>query len=611
MNGEKSMKTTKVLLLSAAVALAACGETDKADIKTSAAEQPAAEQVAAEQVAEQQSAADRLEALTQEFLSASAASNPFALMMAGKQVTRLPELSIAATEKQAQGAREYLARLAEIDRSALSHEDQLTADIFEQQMQLLTADPKHYWHQFSVTPYQSGFVLSTLLPGALAGAPLNSQSDIDTYLGLVADIGRFTSDQLSKLKGQEERGILLPKPALPGARGVFQSLQANLPALTTVADARLAKLTAEQKSALLTGIDSALAKQVNPALDALLDYLGDDYLARAPESVGLGQYPGGKEAYAHAIKRETTLDLNPEEIHQLGLDSLAKIQKEMQAIRDELGFKGSAQEFHDQMRKDPRFFAKTPEEVKARYDGYIAKIEPRIDDYFSLMPKAPYGSKRLDLAAEAGMTFGYYQMPNKLQSTGLYRFNGSKLSERPMVWTAPLIFHELIPGHHFHMALQTENENLSAYRKNGAMITAFNEGWANYAASLALEMGFLDPMDRYGYLLFDSFISNRLVVDTGMNYYGWSAEKALEFTMANTFSTKTESSTEMMRYSTDMPAQALAYKLGFEFIKRLRREMETKYGDQFDIKKFHAAVVGSGALPMPVLDKHVDWSMAQ
>ncbi|NIB44972.1 DUF885 domain-containing protein [Pseudomaricurvus alkylphenolicus] len=605
------MKTTKVLLLSAAVALAACSETEKANQKTSAVEKSAAEQVAAPAVADKQSAGASLEALTQEFLAASAAANPYVLMLAGKQVTQLPELSIAASEKQAQGARDYLARLAEIDRTALNHEDQLTADIFEQQMQLLVADPKHYWHQFSVTPYQSGFVVSTLLPGALAGASLNSQSDVETYLALIADIGRFTGDQLTKLKGQDERGILLPKPAIPGARSVYQSLKTNLPALTAVADARVATLTAEQKSALFSGRDAILAKQVNPAIDALLEYLSDDYLARAPESVGLGQYPGGKEAYAHAIKRETTLDLSPEEIHQLGLDSLTKIQKEMQAIRDELGFKGSAQEFHDQMRKDPRFFAKTPEEVKARYDGYITKIEPHIDDYFSLMPKAPYGSKRLDPAAEAGMTFGYYQMPNKLESTGLYRFNGSNLSERPMVWTAPLIFHELIPGHHFHLALQSENENLSAYRKSGSMVTAFNEGWANYAASLALEMGFLDSMDRYGYLLFDSFISNRLVVDTGMNYFGWSAEKALEFTLANTFSTKTESSTEMMRYSTDMPAQALAYKLGFEFIKGLRSDMEAKYGDKFEIKKFHAAVVGSGALPMPVLEKHVAWSMGQ
>ena len=333
----------------------------------------------------------------------------------------------------------------------------------------------------------------------------------------------------------------------------------------------------------------------------------------APEAVGLGQYPGGPEAYRFAIRQETTMDLDPEDIHERGLAYMADIQQQMQAIRDELEFEGTAEEFHDRMREDPRLYAKTPEEVEERYMAYIREVEPHIPDYFSVLPEAPYGVKRLDPAAEPGMTFGFYQPPSPASPRGNYRYNGSKLESRPMVWTGPLIFHELIPGHHFHIALQRESEASTELRKLSSLFyAAFTEGWANYAASLALEMGILDdPYERYGWLLFDAFIANRLVVDTGMNHLGWSREKAMAYMRANTFSSEEETATETLRYSTDMPAQALAYKLGFEKMREIRAAQEAKLGDAFDIRTFHDAVLGSGAMPLPVLEAHVDRVMSR
>ena len=177
----------------------------------------------------------------------------------------------------------------------------------------------------------------------------------------------------------------------------------------------------------------------------------------------------------------------------------------------------------------------------------------------------------------------------------------------------PLIYHELIPGHHFHIALQREDEASSEFRKNSALFyAAFTEGWANYAAGLGIEMGILQqPYDRYGWLLFDAFITNRLVVDTGMNHLGWPLEKARQYMMANTFSSEEETATETLRYSTDMPAQALAYKLGLEKIREIRAAQQAKLGEGFDIRTFHAAVLGSGAMPLPVLEEHVDWYMSR
>jgi uncharacterized protein (DUF885 family) len=505
-----------------------------------------------------------------------------------------------------------LQRLEAIDSSRLDHQQQLTAAMLERQLGLMIEQAEYYWQGFSVTPYQAGFIFSSTLPTALRSAPLVSAEDVDAYLALVADIGRFVNDQADKLEGQAEHGIRLPKPALPGVRAVFTSLQSGLPQLVVVDETRTLQLTAEDRARLEAGITEILNGTNLPAIENLLQYIGDDYQGRAPEAVGLAQYPGGKEYYRFLIRNETTLDLSPEEIHERGLHYMAGIQQQMQAIRDELGFTGSQQEFHAQMRQDPRFYAATPAEVEQRMREYIARIEPKLPEYFSLMPKASYDVKRLDQAAEAGMTFGYYQPPNAMSETGYYRYNGSNLESRPQVWVGPLIYHELVPGHHFHLALQRENEALPEFRKSGTYINSFNEGWGNYGASLALEMGLLpDPYERYGWLLFDGFITARLVLDTGMNWYGWPLEKARQYMLDNTFSSETEVATETLRYSTDMPGQSLGYKLGLEKIREIRAEAELEYGDDFDIRVFHAAVVGSGALPMPVLEAHVDWYLKE
>ena len=551
-------------------------------------------------------------ALTDQYMVELTAETPYLQMMAGHRVTGLPDNSFAGAQQQAERSRARLERLRSLDVARLTHDDQMTYRMFEGLLEQTVEGEQHFWHGFNVTPYAVGNGWAMLLAPVLGSATFEGDEDIDHYLGFLQDLGRYLAVDLARLKGQEERGILLPKAAVPGARTAVEGVRASLPALTTLSDARLASLEDAQRERLLDGIETAMNDRVEPAFTALLDHLGDDYVERAPEAVGLGQYPGGEDAYRFAIHTQTTLDLDPQEIHERGLAYMEAIQSEMAEIRAELGFEGTREQFHEQMRNDPRFFADSPEEVAERYMAYVERIEPVIGDYFSVMPEAPYGVKRLDPAQEPGMTFGYYQAPSPAEPTGLYRFNGSKLDSRPMVWTAALIYHELIPGHHFHIALQNENEDFSRFRKmTGLMYAAFTEGWANYAASLAHEMNLMeDPWDRYGWLLFDAFIANRLIVDTGMNHLGWSLEKARSVMAENTFSSPEEIATETLRYSTDMPAQALAYKLGFEFIRGLRAAQEEQLGEAFDIKTFHAATVGSGAMPMPLLEEHVDWFMA-
>ena len=601
------MKTSKAILISSLLALGACGDSGTMT-------QQANNQAAALAAAEQRDLSAELLALTDEFmLQLLQKKYPYLQMMAGQKILEMPDISFEGAQKHAADAEELLMKLKKIDLQQLGHDDQMTYEMFQGLLESTIEGPQHFWQQFNVTPYTANSGPTLLLPVVFPTATFGSDQDIEDYLAVLEDVARYVEDDLTRLKGQAERGIRLPKAAIPGVRTGQAGFGPAVMYLAKVSDERMASLDNAQKQRLSSGIDAILNGRLKNALDALQAYLGDDYVAQAPDAVGMGQYPGGPEAYRFAIRQQTTLDLSPEEIHQRGLAYMAEIQEEMKAIRKELGFEGTQAEFHEQMRQDPRFYANSPEEVAERYMAYIRRIEPHIKDYFSMMPKADYGVQRLDPAAEPNMTFGFYQAPSPTNPTGYYRFNGSKLDQRPMVWTGGLIYHELIPGHHFHIALAKENEDSSEFLKMiPLMYAAFTEGWANYAASLSYEMGIMDdPWDRYGWLLFNSFITNRLVVDTGMNALGWPLEKARAYMTQNTFSGEDEVLTETLRYSTDIPAQSLAYKLGYEKIREIRRTQEEKLGDKFDIKKFHAATVGNGGMPLPQLERHVDWYMQQ
>jgi uncharacterized protein (DUF885 family) len=374
---------------------------------------------------------------------------------------------------------------------------------------------------------------------------------------------------------------------------------------------KLTKLVSPERAEFERSVEAILSDRLEPAFAKLMSLLGSQYEDRAPEHVGLGQYAGGQAAYLRAIRQHTGYEYQPEKLHEVGLKRVAELSAEMAEIRRELGFEGTQSEFHAILRRDPRFVAETPQDVEERYNLHIARIEPLIDDYFSVLPEAPYGVRRLEPAKEPGQTFGYYQTPTEAEPIGLYRYNGSNLEDRSLIGAASLIFHELIPGHHFQIALQAENNDLPDIRKYSST-TALTEGWAEYAAGLGQEMGLYgDPYDRYGRLAMESFLASRVVADTGLNSLGWSLEQAREYMLAHSMMSETEIASETLRYSTDLPGQALAYNLGYNKLLELRAKAEAELGENFDIRAFHEAVLGQGALPINVLEKHVDWFIAE
>jgi uncharacterized protein (DUF885 family) len=476
----------------------------------------------------------------------------------GVAIEHLPDITFAAAQRDAAFARTILQRLDAVHPA--NEEERLTVAILRRSSQSAIDDVPLFWYRFPVTPYRTPlFTVHNVL------------SRMKNAHHLFDEMPRFVDDILGVLREQERRGIRLPKEEIPTVRGML----------------------------------AGLAGSLSPAIEGLLAHFDDEYFAQAPDGVGMSQYPGGAEAYRAFVRQETTTDLTPEEIHAIGLREMARIDRELDAIRQEVGFSGSLAEFRRSLETDPRFFAKTPEEVAARFLSHVHRIEPQVPRFFARTPKAPYAVKRDSPEFEESATFGYYQAPTAADPAGTYYFNGSALHERNLIHAAATIAHELIPGHHFQIARQEENESLPTIRRVMSE-AAYGEGWGEYASDLAAEMGLYDdPYDRAGRLMMDALLSTRLVVDTGMNALGWSRQRAMEYMREKTMLSETEIATETLRYAADIPGNALAYKIGSLKMLELRALAQRELGPRFDIRQFHEWIIGSGAMPLDVLEEHV------
>lgn len=535
----------------------------------------------------------------------------YSRLQLGLPITRLPDLSEERFRETVHVARRLLEKLERTDASSLTHEEWLSREIAAWECRQTVALQGHFWHFPEMTVHALPL---REIQEVLAVAPLRNRADLDGYLGLVRQYPGLVRQLHKKFETRRAKGILPPKDLIDVLAPVFRSyIGKPEESPLWLADARLEapKKDGAEVAAFQAEFRKIVEGEINPALENLVNAL-TAARPQAPERTGLGQYPGGEAAYRALVRYHTTLDVTPEQVHQRGLDEVARIDARMAEVRAKLGFQGSKADFQTMIRTDGRFLGKSPEDVAERLMAPIRRIEPRIKDYFLRTPKAPYGVKRLNPALEGStMTFGMYQAPTPADAQGYYLFNGSQLDQRPLMNAAALIYHELVPGHHFQINLQFENPDLPPFRKMNFQ-TAFVEGWAEYASELGIEMGLYEnPYDLYGRLGMDMFLSNRLVVDTGMNLMGWPREKAIQYMLGNVLESETQIRSETLRYSADIPGQALAYKMGAGKIWELRRHAEKELGKKFDIRRFHEAVIGSGSMPMTVLEKHIGWWIEQ
>jgi uncharacterized protein (DUF885 family) len=564
---------------------------------------------AATSAAQPADASKQVTALADELLADLEQHSAMVKLQRGEQIDAFDPITLETARADAKQGREALRRLDAIAIDGLPSQQWLLAKLLKHTFTAQANAEDSYWFDLAVTPYGSGWAM--VAHQVLASHKFESESDLEHYQKLLDSYGTMLEQVAAKTRAQSERGIRVAQPAIPGVIAMFRGLRSSAGGILTPGAARLEKLTPEQAAGFTASIKRKLDERILPGYDAIGAIFDEQYVGNAPAQVGIGNLPGGKEEYVRRIADQTGLTLSPQQIHDLGVKRVAALDERMRVVRERLGFKGSREQFQASLRKDSRFIARSPQDMEQRYLAYAKRMEPHLPQYFSRLPKAPHGVARLASASEAGMTYGYYQQPTAANPVGTYYYNASQLEQRSMLSAAHLMYHELVPGHHLHLALQQENPNAHPVREF-LLYGAFNEGWAEYAASLGEELNlYQDPYDLYGHLALQAFLASRLVVDTGMNYLGMSLQEARAFMKAHTFESDVQIDSETLRYSTDIPAQALGYSLGYETFWELRRRAEQKLGSSFDIRTFHAAAIGEGAMPLDVLDQYIDRYIAK
>ena len=520
--------------------------------------------------------------------------------------------SIAEAEAFASAGRQFISEVETVAEANVDHEDHLTLEFLRWLLQTWTELPARYWFEFPITPY-AVHRREESTRSALRNFTFAEPADTENYLGLVDSYVRQVRQIELTLREQVERGVCLSRLAHPAALNQMNSSYHAIVDLVVPSPSRLSEIGHSRATGLADAVRRLVVHDLAPAYEELLDYLGGSYAAELVDGVGLSQYRGGEAAYRSAAKYWTTTSTTIEELHALGVDQVEMLTDEMARVRSKLGFGGTEVEFHQALAAESQFFAHAPDEVGSRYLAHINRIEPQLSSLFNRLQAAPYGVKQLEPMLEASMTYGFYEAPTQLEPRGSYVYNGSALGERSLLTSASLILHELVPGHHLQIAKQLENRQLPEIRRQSALsTTAYIEGWAEYAAGLGWELGaYEDPYDQYGRLSFERFFAQRLVVDTGMNAFGWTLEMGRRFMKANTLESDVQIESETLRYSTDTPGQALAYRPGFLDFGALRQRATDELGAAFDVREFHEAVLEAGAMPLWMLSGHVDWWIDQ
>ena len=531
------------------------------------------------------------------------------LWQAEQQISRpqpghLMDMSPQAMELRQQQRLGWQAKLQQIDTRHLSEQNQINHAILSYQLADDIDEYRFGAHMMPLTA-ESGFHSSLgFLPQYTA---FNQQDDYQQYLQRLAEIPRYMQQQIAWMKRGLASGMTQPKAVLAGfeqgilsyitaepSQSVFYRPFTKQPAF--IDDAKWQQMQADAEDKIRTA--------VNPAYQAFYDFMVQQYLPGARDTIAASALPQGAEYYQNRLQHYTTLKLTADEVHQIGLQEVKRIRAEMEQVIQSTGFEGSFADFIQFLRTDPQFYAKTPDELM-RYAAYLAKkADAQLPKLFNLLPRTPYGVVPVPAEIAPKYTTGRYSGASRDDQAGFYWVNTYRLDRRPLYEMEALTLHEAVPGHHLQIALAKEQTELPDYRRN-FYTSAFGEGWGLYAEYLGLEMGFYqDPYSNFGRLTYEMWRAARLVVDTGMHAKGWSRQQAIDFLASNTALSMHNVTTEIDRYIS-WPAQALSYKLGEITIKRLRSQAEQALGERFNLREFHNVVLSKGSLPLAQLEQQV------
>ncbi len=516
---------------------------------------------------------------------------------------RLTDVGADAQDTRLKYWQDVLKQLDAIPVGELSAENKVNVAIYRPQIEGFVASIRFRDYEM---PFNSDSQFWSDL-GFMTRRPLKDEQAVRNYTAKLDDVPRYFDQQIANMRAGLKRGFTVPRAVLDG-RDVsiasyaevkspeesefyapYRKLPSNLPA-----DAQ-EKLRAD-------GV-RAIREHVIPAYAKLLRFFREEYLPHARKTLAAEALPDGKAYYREQIRQYTTLDLEPEAIHEIGLREVARIDADMQATMKETGFKGDFPAFLKFLRTDPQFYAKTPDELLMRASWIAKQVDGKLSQYFGLLPRGRFGIDPVPAAIAPFWTAGR-------GSAHTYWVNTYDLPSRPLYNLPALTLHESAPGHALQGELAEDSKEQPEFRSKN-YISAYGEGWALYCEKLGKEMGiYKTPYEEFGRETYEMWRAARLVIDTGIHHKGWTREQAIRYLADHTALSEHEVETEVDRYIS-WPGQALSYKLGEMKILELRAKAEKELGAKFDLKAFHDAVLAEGSVPLPVLEQRIDAFITQ
>lgn len=525
---------------------------------------------------------------------------------------RLVDSSMAAISRRQKSQAEFLTRLQNIATDELTDLQQVDHELLRRRLESQLANHKFKTHLMPISN-RSGFHID--FPELPKLMNPKSEEDFKNYVARLNAFGTYADQQIELLRGGIAAGLTQPAIIMRGSLDQTKAHIVEDPSesifLKKIEQETREKLGKDTWPKIEKDIANAIETSIVPGYKRFAVFLKDEYLPACRGPVGASAMPGGREFYIDRIKYFTTVDISPQELHQTGVNENARIRKEMNAIRESVGFKGDLPAFLEHLRTDPKFYPKTADELMKEAAWILKRADGRLPELFGRLPRTPYGLLEIPAYVAPQTTSAYYWPPATDGSRGgNYYLNTYNLSSRPLYQLEALSLHEAVPGHHLQLALQAELTNLHPISRESNM-TAFIEGWALYSEKLGKEIGFYkDPYQDFGRLSMEAWRASRLVVDTGIHWMGWTRQQAIDYMEANTALSQHNVVAEVDRYI-GWPGQALAYKTGELAISKMRREAEQKLGQDFDIRAFHDRILEVGAIPLPLLEQRVKTWVAQ
>ncbi len=553
------------------------------------------------------SAETELNELFQEEWDRRLSEDPLEATLVGHHIEnhRLPDVSLEALARRVAYDQALLQRLKKIDRSSLSAQGSVSRDLFE--FYLESRVSRYGFGEYRI-PFtnDSGFFSSLVY--AFQKMPLDRVEDFEVYLTRLGAIPKYLLQNTALMRLGLETEFTMPRPVMTGVetilRGMAEATSQESPLYTRYHD-RLTLLPEATRVSLDKRCRDILEQAVLPAYQRLEAFVHSEYSPNCRDTIGAKELSNGTNYYRFLVRYFTTLGVEPEEVHAIGLREVARIRAEMEAILESIQFDGDFAAFLAFLRTDSQFYAKSAEQLLKEASWITKRIDGILPQYFSALPRMPYGVAAVPAHLAPNYTTGRYSpgVPGGDRG-GFYWVNTYALEKRPLYVLPALTLHEAVPGHHLQIALAQELSGLPEFRRH-FYPNAFGEGWALYAEKLGKEMGvYQSPYEEFGRLTYEMWRAGRLVVDTGIHFMDWSRERAVSLFVENSALSLHNIETEVDRYIS-WPGQALSYKMGELTILRLRQKAETALAGGFDLRAFHDVVLKNGGVTMPVLESEI------